>query len=57
MWAFFISDIVNIQGTLIESWALSGKRQTTRTSAWAWPVQQIPTIWKAWKGSLEFLAP
>jgi hypothetical protein len=40
MRVFFLSDITNIQGTLIETWAISGKRQTTRTSAWAWPVQQ-----------------
>jgi hypothetical protein len=57
MWAFFISDITNIQGTLIESWALSGKRPMTRTSAWSWPVQQRPTIWKAWKDALAFIAP
>jgi hypothetical protein len=57
MCAFFISDIMNIQGTLIEPWALSGKRPTTITSAWAWPVQQIPTIWKARNDALEFLAP
>jgi hypothetical protein len=48
---------MNIQGTLIEPWALSGKRSMTRTSAWAWPVQQRPTNWKAWKDALEFLAP
>jgi hypothetical protein len=59
MRAFFISDITNIQGTLIEPWALSGKRSMTRTSAWAWawPVQQIMTNWKSWKDALEFLAP
>jgi hypothetical protein len=55
--AFFLSDIKNIQGTTIETWSISGKRQTSRTSAWAWPVQQRPTIWKAWKDALEFLAP
>jgi hypothetical protein len=44
MHVFFLSDITNIQGTLIETWAISGKRQTTRMSAWAWPVQQRPTV-------------
>jgi hypothetical protein len=48
---------MNIKGTLIEPWALSGKRPTTRTSAWAWPVQQRPKNGKAWKDALEFLAP
>jgi hypothetical protein len=56
MRAFFISYIINIQGTLIEPWALSGNRQTTRTPAWAWPVQQRPTIWRVRKDTLEFLA-
>jgi hypothetical protein len=57
MRVFFLSDITNIQGTLIETWTISGKRQTTRMSAWAWPVQQRPTVWKAWKDAIEFLAP
>jgi hypothetical protein len=35
MRAFFVTDIMNIQGTLIEPWALSGKMPMTRTSAWA----------------------
>jgi hypothetical protein len=55
--AIFISDITNIQGTLIESWALLGKRPMTRKSAGVWPVQERPTIWIAWKDALEFLAP
>jgi hypothetical protein len=42
---------------IIETWAISGKHQTTRMSAWAWPVQQRPTVWKAWKDAIEFLAP
>jgi hypothetical protein len=57
MRVFFLSDITNIQGTLIETWVISGKRQTTRTSSWTWPVQQRPTDWKAWKYAIEFLAP
>jgi hypothetical protein len=57
MRAFFISDIMNIQGTLVEPCVLSSKRPTTRTSAWAWPVQQRPTNWKTWKDALEFIAP
>jgi hypothetical protein len=57
MRASFISDIKNIQGTLIEPRAFSGKRQATRTPAWAWSVQQTPAMWKAWKDALEFLAP
>jgi hypothetical protein len=52
-----LSDITNIQGILIETWAISGKRQTTRMSAWAWSVQHRPTVWKAWKDAIEFLAP
>jgi hypothetical protein len=56
IWVFFLSDITNIQGTLIETWAISGKRQTTRMSAWAWPVQQRPTEWKAWKDAIELFA-
>jgi hypothetical protein len=54
---FFLSDITNIQGTLIDTWEISGKRQTTRTSAWSRPVQQRPTVWKAWKDTIEFIAP
>jgi hypothetical protein len=57
MRAFFISDIMNIQGTFTDPWALLGKRPATRTSSWAWPVQQRPAIWKAWKDALDFLAP
>jgi hypothetical protein len=57
MRAFLLSDITNIQVTTIETGAISGKRQTARTSAWAWTVQHRPTIWNAWKGALEFLAP
>jgi hypothetical protein len=57
MRVFFLSDITNIQGTLIETWAISGKRQATRMSCWSWPVQQQPTLWKAWKDAIKFLAP
>jgi hypothetical protein len=57
MRVFFLSDITKIQGTLIKTWAISGKRQTTRMSSWAWPFQQRPTVWKAWKDAIEFLAP
>jgi hypothetical protein len=57
MRVFFLSYITHIQGILIETWEISGKRQTTRTSAWAWPVQQRPTDWKAWKDAIEFFAP
>jgi hypothetical protein len=57
MQVFFLSDITNIQGTLIETWAISGKIQTTTTSAWAWIVQQRPKDWKAWKDAINFLAP
>jgi hypothetical protein len=54
---YTISDITNIQGTLIEPWALSRKRPARRMSAWAWPVHQRPKNLKAWKDALEFLAP
>jgi hypothetical protein len=57
MRALFISVITNIQGTLIKPWVLSGKRQMTRTSVWAWPFQQRSKIWKALKDALKFLAP
>jgi hypothetical protein len=57
MRVFFLSDITNIQGTLIETWAISGKRQTTRTPAWAWPVQHRPIYWNEWKDAIEFLVP
>jgi hypothetical protein len=57
MRVFLLSDIKNIKETSIETWAISGKRQTAITSAWSWPGQQRPTIWKAWKDALEFLAP
>jgi hypothetical protein len=57
IWVFFLSYIMNIQGRSIKTWAISGRRQTARTSAWAWQVQQRPTIWKAWKDALELLAP
>jgi hypothetical protein len=33
------------------------ENKTIRTSAWAWPVQQRPTDWKAWKDAMEFLSP
>jgi hypothetical protein len=57
MQVFFLSDITNIQGTLADTREISCKRQTTRMPAWAWPFRQRPTLWRAWKDAIEFLAP
>jgi hypothetical protein len=54
--AFFLSDIINIQGTLIEPWDKVGQRKLMIMTSWACPVQQRPTSWKAWKKALEILA-
>jgi hypothetical protein len=48
---------MNVQGTLIEPWVISGQSTMVKTSAYACPVQQRPTAWKAWKDALELLAP
>jgi hypothetical protein len=46
---FLTSDIVHNSGKNLEPWVMKGQRQSTRKSIWEWPVQQIPTAWKAWK--------
>jgi hypothetical protein len=57
MWAFYISDISTHDGQGITDWARKGRRDGGRKLSWAWPVQQWPTSWKAWKLALEYLAP
>jgi hypothetical protein len=54
---FFISDISTHDGQRITDWVHKGKREGGRKSSWAWPVQQRPTSWKAWKLALDYLAP
>jgi hypothetical protein len=45
---FYLSDVADIAGQYIEPWAIKGKRDSTRSSAWEWPIQQRPTT-AAWK--------
>jgi hypothetical protein len=54
---FYISDIASHGGQRITDRARKGRRDAGRKSSWAWPVQQRPTSWKAWKLALEYLAP
>jgi hypothetical protein len=54
---FFISDIASRDGQGITEWARKGRRDAGRNSSWAWPVQQRPTLWTAWKLALDHLAP
>jgi hypothetical protein len=54
---FYLSDITNIKGNKIEAWVGRGQKQDGRQSTWEWSVQQRPIAWKAWKESLEYLAP
>jgi hypothetical protein len=54
---FYISDISTHDGQRITDWARKGRRDGGRKSSWAWPVQQRPTSWKAWKLALNSLAP
>jgi hypothetical protein len=53
---FYVSDISTHDGQGITDWARKGRRDGGRKSSWAWPVQQRPTSWKAWKLALEYLA-
>jgi hypothetical protein len=55
--AFFISDIMNLEGDKIKEWEGSGQKQVGRQSIWEWPIQKRPIAWKAWKTALEYLAP
>jgi hypothetical protein len=52
---FFTSDITDNSSKNLEPWVLKGQRQNTRKSTWEWPVQQIPTTWKAWKKAITEL--
>jgi hypothetical protein len=54
---FYLSNITNIKGNNIAAWAGRGQKQAGRQSTWEWPVQKRPIAWKAWKESLEYLAP
>jgi hypothetical protein len=54
---FYISDTASHDGKGITDWARKGRRDAGRKSSWAWPVQQRPTSWKAWKLALDHLAP
>jgi hypothetical protein len=54
---FYISDIASHDRQGIAEWARKGRRDAGRKSSWAWPVQQRPTSWKAWKLALGHLAP
>jgi hypothetical protein len=54
---FYISDIASHYGQVIVDWARKVRRNAGRKSSWAWPVQQRPTSWKAWKLALDHLAP
>jgi hypothetical protein len=54
---FYISDIASHDGQGIAEWARKGRRDAGRKLSWAWPVQQRPTSWKAWKLALDHLAP
>jgi hypothetical protein len=49
---FFASDITENSGKNLEPWVMKGQRQSSRKSIWEWPVQQIPTAWKAWKQAI-----
>jgi hypothetical protein len=55
--SFFLSDITNIKGMSIEPWATSAKCTTMRTTTWAWPMKQRPSVWKVWNKVLEILVP
>jgi hypothetical protein len=52
-----ILHIASHDGQGIADWARKGRRDVGRKSSWAWPVQQRPTSWKAWKLALDHLAP
>jgi hypothetical protein len=54
---FYISDIASHDGQGIAEWSRKGWRDAGRKSLWAWPVQQRPTSWKAWKLALDHLSP
>jgi hypothetical protein len=57
LWVVFISDISTYDGERITDWARKGRRNGGMKSFLAWPVQQRPTLWKAWKLALDYLAP
>jgi hypothetical protein len=54
---FYICDISTLDRQGITAWARKGRCDGGRRSSRAWPVQQWPTSWKAWKLALEYLAP
>jgi hypothetical protein len=54
---FYISNIAPRERQGISDWARKGRRYAGRKTQWAWPVQQQPTSWKAWKLVLDHLTP
>jgi hypothetical protein len=54
---FYISDIASHDRQGITDWERKGRRYVGRKSSWAWPAQQRPTSWKAWKLTLDHLSP
>jgi hypothetical protein len=54
---FYITDISTHDGQGIKCLAWNGRRYGGRKSSWAWPVQQRPTLWRAWKLEIKYLAP
>jgi hypothetical protein len=52
---FYLSDVADIAGQDIEPWAIKGKRDDTRSSAWEWPIQHRLTTaaWKVWKKAIK----
>jgi hypothetical protein len=53
----YISFISTFDGQGITAWAWKVRRDGGRKPSCAWPIQQRPTSWKAWKVALKYLAP
>jgi hypothetical protein len=51
----YLSDVTDISGHNIEAWAIKGKRESSRSSKWEWPIQQRPltVTWKVWNKAIE----
>jgi hypothetical protein len=52
---FYLSDVTGISGQHIEAWVIKGKRESTMSSKWEWPIQQRPptAAWKVWNKAIE----